>query len=114
VERFTWWLKEKGADYDTVNAVLGGAKAGRALDETLPRLAEKVFALQRLREQPEFAALVEIHRRCRNILEQADGGGKGKPESSPGWTVRPIHGRPASPRSFSRASSRPRGAWAPS
>ena len=81
VERFTWWLKEKGAGYDTVNAVLGGAKGAWALEETVPRIAEKVFALQRLREQPEFAALVEIHRRCRNILEQADGASKGKTEA---------------------------------
>jgi len=79
VERFTFWLKEKGADYDTVNAVLQAAQGERALDQTLPRLAEKVFALQRLREHPEFAALVEIHRRCRNILEQTDGAAKGKP-----------------------------------
>lgn len=90
VERFTWWLKEKGADYDTVNAVLRAAKGDRALDETAPRLAEKVFALQRLREQPEFAALVEIHRRCRNILEQADGakpGAGGGGSSDPNETA---------------------------
>ncbi len=72
-ERLEFWLKEKGSRYDTINAVLLARDGARAPGEELPRLAEKVFALERLRELPDSAALVEIHKRCRNILQQAQG-----------------------------------------
>ena len=70
-ERLEFWMKEKGARYDTVNAVLLAAGGARALAEPVPRLVEKVFALERIRELPDSAALVEIHKRCRNILAQS-------------------------------------------
>jgi glycyl-tRNA synthetase beta chain len=72
LERFEFWLKEREARYDTINAVLLAAEGERARAEAVPRLVEKVFALERLRELPDFAALVEIHKRCRNILQQAE------------------------------------------
>ena len=98
LERFSHWLKEgQGARYDTINAVLrrrpqnggappaatDGAGAGTeaasedglpdplVLAEPLPRLVQKIAALERVRETPDIAALVEIHKRCRNIDAQA-------------------------------------------
>lgn len=78
LERFAFWIKEKGARYDTVAAVLMAGGGARAKSETLPRLAEKVLALDRLREHPDAAALVEVHKRSRNILEQAGSKEAGK------------------------------------
>ena len=75
MDRFEFWLKEKGTRYDTVNAVLLAAGGTRAASEALPRLVEKIFALERMRELPDSAALVEIHKRCRNILAQASEAG---------------------------------------
>lgn len=74
VERLQFWLREKDVRYDTVNAVLLASGGHRAPREALPRLVEKTLALERLRDLPDFAALVEIHKRCRNLLEQAEDG----------------------------------------
>ena len=92
LDRFQFWLKEKkSARYDTVSAVFLAA-GGSGAHSTLPRIAEKVVALERLRELPDIAALIEMHKRCRNIDEQArqvDSGGvletalKEDPEEAP-------------------------------
>jgi glycyl-tRNA synthetase beta chain len=73
MERLQFRLREKGARYDTVNAVVLAARGERAPKERIPRLVEKVFALERVRELADFAALAEMHKRCRNILQQAEG-----------------------------------------
>ena len=73
MERLQFRLREKGARYDTVNAVVLAARGERARRERIPRLVEKVFALERVRELADFAALAEMHKRCRNILQQAEG-----------------------------------------
>jgi glycyl-tRNA synthetase beta chain len=70
LERVTHWLRESGPRADTIQSVLGAGGA-RIERKPLRRLREMVQALESRRDLPEFAALSEMYKRCRNILEQA-------------------------------------------
>ena len=95
LDRFQFWLKEtKGVRYDTVNAVMLASGGHRAASEMLPRVAEKVLALERLRELPEIAVLIEMHKRCRNIDEQARSIGEEAKLDTP------LKDNPAEPQSY--------------
>ena len=75
-ERFKHWLKEhERASYDTINAVLLAADGTRWVSEPVPRVARKVLELESRRELPEIAALIEMHKRCRNIISKAEAEG---------------------------------------
>ncbi len=89
-ERCEHWLRGQGARGDTIRAVLETPGAAGA---PLPAVKARVAALEERRDKPECAALVEIFKRCRNIVEQADAGGAPQPQGPVSADGDPESGR---------------------